>query len=84
MTHFCDEVSSDDDVSVRRVILHVVRVRGVNAAQHFPGEHQLRCLRAAVLGARSRGARHLFSSLRIDQQDRTGHTRGPIPLLIRL
>lgn len=75
MTHLCDEVSSDDDVSVRGVVFHVVRVRGVDAVQHLPGEHQLRCLRAAVLGARSGGARHLLFGLRFDRTVRGDRKR---------
>lgn len=37
--YLCDDVSSDNNVSVRRVVLHVKGVCGVNALQHFPGEH---------------------------------------------
>lgn len=68
MTHLGDEVSRDHDVSVRGVVLHVVRVGGVDAAQHLPGEHQLRCL-GAVLCARPRGAPHLFFSLCVDRHN---------------
>lgn len=31
----CDGVSSEDDVSVRGAVLHMVRVRGVDAAENF-------------------------------------------------